>query len=148
MTDRSKASSEGARPPSGEAPTPGFTPLVVGMDALGALIVLGMMVVVNIDVFALILSIEALAIIILGGLGSIAGAILGAIFLTLLPEAIRIFFALFTDPGSSFYTTYVYEIRGVAYGVVIIAFLRLKPEGLIGLWRDFRKYWSNWPLAY
>lgn len=103
---------------------------------------------VNIDVFALILSIEALAIIILGGLGSIAGAILGAIFLTLLPEAIRIFFALFTDPGSSFYTTYVYEIRGVAYGVVIIAFLRLKPEGLIGLWRDFRKYWSNWPLAY
>ena len=26
--------------------------------------------------------------------------------------------------------------------------LRLKPEGLIGLWRDFRKYWSNWPLAY
>ena len=51
MTETSKASSEGARAPSGEAPTPGFTPLVVGMDALGALIVLGMMVVVNIDVF-------------------------------------------------------------------------------------------------
>lgn len=103
---------------------------------------------VNIDVFALILSIEALAILILGGLGSIAGAILGAIFLTLLPEAIRLFFQLFADTSSSFYTTYVYEIRGITYGVVIIAFLRLKPEGLIGLWRDIRKYWSNWPLAY
>jgi branched-chain amino acid transport system permease protein len=103
---------------------------------------------VNIDVFALILSIEALAILILGGLGSIAGAILGAIFLSLLPEAIRLFFTLFADPNSSFYTTYVYEIRGVTYGIVIIAFLRLKPEGLIGLWRDIRKYWSNWPLAY
>lgn len=103
---------------------------------------------VNIDVFALILSIEALAIIILGGLGSIAGAILGAIFLSLLPEAIRLFFETFSDTNSSFYTTYVYEIRGITYGVVIIAFLRLKPEGLIGLWRDIRKYWSNWPLAY
>jgi branched-chain amino acid transport system permease protein len=103
---------------------------------------------VNIDVFALILSIEALAVIILGGLGSIAGAILGAVFLSLLPEVIRLFFGLFTDPNSSFYTTYVYEIRGVTYGAAIILFLRLKPEGLIGLWRDSRKYWSNWPLAY
>ncbi len=103
---------------------------------------------VNIDVFALILSIEALAILILGGLGSIAGAILGAIFLTLLPEAIRIFVGLFADPNSSFYTSYVFEIRGITYGAVIILMLRLKPEGLIGLWRDARKYWSNWPLAY
>ncbi|MGO4838827.1 branched-chain amino acid ABC transporter permease, partial [Rhizobiaceae sp. 2RAB30] len=103
---------------------------------------------VNIDVFALILSIEALAIIILGGLGSIAGAILGAIFLSFLPEAIRLFFEAFADPNSTLYTTYVYEIRGIAYGIVIVAFLRLKPEGLIGLWRDIRKYWSNWPLAY
>ncbi len=103
---------------------------------------------VNIDVFSLILSIEALAIIILGGLGSIAGAVLGAIFLSLLPEAIRLFFEVFADPGSTLYTTYVYEIRGIAFGVVIVAFLRFKPDGLIGLWRDVRKYWSNWPLAY
>ena len=102
---------------------------------------------INIDVFALILSIEALAIII-GGLGSVAGAILGAVFLTLLPEAIRIFFNLILEPGSAFYSTYVYEIRGVAYGAVIVAFLRFKPDGLIGLWRDQKKFWSNWPLAY
>ena len=73
---------------------------------------------------------------------------MGAIFLTLLPEGIRIFFATFGDPNSSFYSTYVYEIRGVTYGVVIVAFLRFKPDGLIGLWRDTKKYWSNWPLAY
>jgi branched-chain amino acid transport system permease protein len=103
---------------------------------------------VNIDVFALILSIEALAIIILGGLGSIAGAVLGALFLSFLPEAIRLFFDAFADPGSNFYTSYVYEIRGMVYGVVIILFLRLKPDGLVGTWRDIRRYWSNWPLAY
>lgn len=102
---------------------------------------------VNVDVFGLILSIEALAMIILGGLGSIAGAILGAVFLTLLPEVIRIAFATFGDPSSTTYTTYVYEIRGIAYGAVIVAFLRFKPDGLIGLWRDVRKYWTNWPLA-
>jgi branched-chain amino acid transport system permease protein len=103
---------------------------------------------VNVDVFSLILSIEALAMIILGGLGSIAGAVLGAVFLTLLPEVIRIAFAIVSDPSSTTYTKYVFEIRGVAYGVVIVAFLRFKPDGLIGLWRDSRKYWSNWPLAY
>jgi branched-chain amino acid transport system permease protein len=103
---------------------------------------------INIDVFALILSIEALAIIILGGLGSIAGAVLGAIFLSFLPEAIRLFFEMFGNSESTLYTSYVYEIRGVAYGVVIVLFLRFKPEGLIGVWRDARKYWSNWPLAY
>jgi branched-chain amino acid transport system permease protein len=103
---------------------------------------------INVDVFALILSIEALAIIILGGLGSVAGAILGAIFLSMLPEALRIVFATVGDPNSTLYTDYVYEIRGVAYGVVIVLFLRFKPEGLIGIWRDARKFWSNWPLAY
>jgi branched-chain amino acid transport system permease protein len=103
---------------------------------------------VNIDVFALILSIEALAIIIFGGLGSIAGAVIGAVFLSFLPELIRILVSIFASEDSAFYTSYVFEIRGIAYGVVIVIFLRFKPEGLIGLWRDARKYWSNWPLAY
>jgi branched-chain amino acid transport system permease protein len=103
---------------------------------------------VNIDVFAFILSIEALAAIILGGLGSVAGAVLGATFLAFLPEGIRLLIGLFADPSSSFYTDYVYEIRGIAYGVVIVLFLRFKPDGLIGFWNDARKYWSHWPLAY
>ena len=44
---------------------------------------------VNIDVFALILSIEALAIIILGGLGSVAGAVLGAVFLSYCDQELK-----------------------------------------------------------
>lgn len=103
---------------------------------------------VNIDVFALILSIEALAILILGGLGSIAGAVLGAVFLSFLPEAIRLAFTTFGSTDSTLYTSYVFEIRGIVYGVVIVVFLRFVPDGLIGLWRDARKYWTNWPLAY
>jgi TRAP-type C4-dicarboxylate transport system permease small subunit len=51
VTKTVKPSSEGAHVSSEEPPTRGFTALVVGMDAVGALIVLGMVVIVNIDVF-------------------------------------------------------------------------------------------------
>lgn len=51
MTTSENTRTGGAPAPSEEPPTPGFTPFVVGMDALGALIVLGMMIIVNIDVF-------------------------------------------------------------------------------------------------
>jgi branched-chain amino acid transport system permease protein len=103
---------------------------------------------VNVDVFALILSIEALAVIILGGLGSTAGAVLGAIFLSFLPEALRLAFAALPAGVAARLGDNVYEIRGLAYGVVIVLVLRFKPDGLIGLWRDVRKYWGHWPLAY
>ena len=103
---------------------------------------------VNVDVFALVLSIEALAIIILGGLGSVAGAVLGAVFLSFLPEALRLGFAALPESVSARMGDNIYEIRGLAYGVVIVLVLRFKPDGLIGMWRDARKYWSHWPLAY
>jgi branched-chain amino acid transport system permease protein len=101
---------------------------------------------INIDVFSLLLSIEALAMIIFGGLGSVAGAILGAAFLVLLPELIREAFALFGGDQQAF-SQYVFQIRALAYGVVIVFFLRFEPHGIMGLWRDTRKYWLNWPLA-
>lgn len=103
---------------------------------------------VNVDVFALLLSIEALAAIILGGLGSIAGAIMGAAFLSFLPEALRLAFAALPAAAAEPLGGNVYEIRGLAYGVVIVLVLRFKPDGLIGVWRDARKYWSQWPLSY
>ena len=101
---------------------------------------------VNVDVFNLLLSIEALAMIIFGGLGSVAGAILGAAFLVLLPEVIREVFA-FAGGGTQAFSQYVFQVRALAYGVVIVFFLRFEPHGLMGLWRDTKKYWLNWPLA-
>jgi branched-chain amino acid transport system permease protein len=102
---------------------------------------------VNIDVFNLLLSIEALAMIIFGGLGSVAGAILGSACLILLPELIREAFNLMGGSASATFSQYVFQIRAIAYGVVIVFFLRFEPHGLMGLWRDVRKYWLNWPLA-
>lgn len=98
------------------------------------------------DVFGLTLSIEALAMILVGGAGSVAGAALGAIFIVLLPEAARFALdSLGSGLGFSF-STYVYEIRGILTGIIIIAMLRIEPDGLMGVWRKSRRYWTQWPL--
>lgn len=103
---------------------------------------------INVDSFALLVSIEALAMIIVGGLGSIAGGILGTIFMSLLPEFTRWAFDTFAGGLTEVFSTRALEVRGLIYGIVIIAVLRLQPEGLIGLWRDASRMWSNWPFRY
>lgn len=103
---------------------------------------------INVDVYGLLLSIEALAMIILGGLGSVRGAILGAAFLTLLPEAIRLVFDAFGSGAQQLFSNYVFQIRELFYGLVIVLVLRFEPGGLAGIWRNSKKYWSNWPLSY
>ena len=64
---------------------------------------------------AIILSIEALAFLILGGLGSIAGAILGAVFLSFLPEAIRLVMTLFGGSNPTSSGANLFEIRGMSW---------------------------------
>jgi branched-chain amino acid transport system permease protein len=64
--------------------------------------------------FQLIISINILALIIVGGMGSLPGVVLGATVLIGLPEMLREF-------G---------EFRYLFYGLAIIAVMRLKPEGL------------------
>lgn len=103
---------------------------------------------VSVEGFPFLLSIEALAILIVGGLGSALGAMLGTIFIVLLPEAIRIVFGLFGGPLDSLLSTGVHEVKSIAYGVVIVLALRFEPRGLVGVWRDAKRLWTNWPLKY
>jgi branched-chain amino acid transport system permease protein len=102
---------------------------------------------INVDLFSLLISIEALAMIIVGGLGSVAGAILGAVFIVLLPEAVRALTDLLPAALTGMLSTYVYEVRGLLTGLAIIVMLRIEPHGLIGLWRHARRYWTHWPLS-
>jgi branched-chain amino acid transport system permease protein len=103
---------------------------------------------INVDSFGLLLSIEALGIIIVGGLGSVAGAVIGTVFMTLLPEGIRILFDLLGAGLQEIFSTRALELRGLIYGAVIILVLRFQPEGLIGIWREVRRIWTNWPFRY
>jgi branched-chain amino acid transport system permease protein len=103
---------------------------------------------VSVESFPFLLSIEALAIIIVGGIGSVLGAVFGTIFVLTLPE---LFSALMSGAGgrlSDLMTTSAHEIKSVLYGLAIIAFLRFDPRGLRGIWHDIRHAWVFWPLRY
>jgi branched-chain amino acid transport system permease protein len=104
----------------------------------------------NYEQFQLTVSIDYLAMIIIGGLGSVLGSIFGAIFVTLLPIAIRIFME---DVGSLFFTqaemaNVISGLRLGVFGGLIIFFLIVEPEGLNRLWRNIRSYFRVWPFSY
>jgi len=102
---------------------------------------------VNVDLFNILLSIEALAMIIVGGLGSLSGALLGAVFIVLLPEFARTVTNLLPTHLSAAFSTHIYDVRGLLTGLAIIMTLRFEPLGLIGVWRRVSRYWLHWPLS-
>jgi branched-chain amino acid transport system permease protein len=104
----------------------------------------------NYEQFQIGVSIDYLAMIIIGGLGSVLGSIFGAIFITLLPIVIRYvmeaFGGVFFAPQTVLNLTS--NLRLMLFGVLIIAFLIVEPEGLNRLWRNIRSYFRVWPFAY
>ena len=93
------------------------------------------------DQFNILQSIDLLLMIVIGGLGSVHGAFLGAIFLISMPQAI----AMLKDylpatvgqaPG----------LQGLVYGVVLIAFVLFEPMGLYGRWLKMRTYLQLFPF--
>jgi branched-chain amino acid transport system permease protein len=103
---------------------------------------------VSVEGFPFLLSIEALAILIVGGLGSALGAVLGTVLIVLLPEATRLVFSLFSTHLDAMFTTGAQELKSMLYGLVIILFLRFQPRGLVGAWHDIKRAWVHWPLRY
>jgi branched-chain amino acid transport system permease protein len=95
--------------------------------------------------FTLQLSIFYLAAIIVGGLGSILGSVLGAAFMTLIPEVLRGAVAL-VAPVYPQAAVLVAPLREVVFGVLIIAFLILEPHGLAEIWRRIRRFFFLWPF--
>jgi branched-chain amino acid transport system permease protein len=89
---------------------------------------------VSIDAFSLYLTVQYVAMIIIGGMGSIPGALLGAAFVILFPYAIE---ALASYLPERFSNT-VFALDYAAFGLVMILFLLLEPAGLVGLWRRLR----------
>jgi branched-chain amino acid transport system permease protein len=104
----------------------------------------------NYEQFQLIVSIDYLAMIIIGGLGSVLGSIFGAIFVTLLPIVLRI---LLEFGGSFIFSeaelaNVISGTRLAVFGGLIIFFLIVEPEGLNRLWRNIRSYFRVWPFSY
>jgi branched-chain amino acid transport system permease protein len=106
--------------------------------------------VANYEQFQIGVSIDYLAMIIIGGLGSVLGSVFGAIFVTLLPIVIR--WGVEAFGGALFSAQTVLNIipnlRLMLFGALIIVFLIVEPEGLNRLWRNVRNYFRVWPFAY
>ena len=101
---------------------------------------------VSVEAFDLFLSIQYVAMIIIGGMGSLLGALLGAGFVTLFPYAIEFLLGLL--PNAQKLAGDIFAVNYAAFGVVMILFLLLEPLGLVGIWRRAQNYFLLWPFKY
>lgn len=106
---------------------------------------------VSLSDWTLALSISYIAMIIVGGVSTIYGSVLGATVITAIPRLIERYSAsipgLQTGPTDSGFIS-VASLNLVIYGVLIVAFLVLEPRGLAALWGRLKAYAKTWPFPY
>jgi branched-chain amino acid transport system permease protein len=102
------------------------------------------------DQWNLLLSIQFIAIIIVGGVGTVFGSLLGALFIAGAPLMIENYSS--SIPLVSFLTKQadlsVATLNQLLFGLVIILFLILEPRGVAGLWFRAKSYFKAWPFSY
>ena len=125
--------------------------------------------------FDLFLSVEFIAILLIGGAGTVSGTLAGTFFVILFPEMIEQVteflreqeagiggavsdFLLTEGPGdfgpistanvSPGWALGIFDWNIVLFGVLIVVFLIFEPLGLIGIWLKIRNYWKGWPFSY
>jgi branched-chain amino acid transport system permease protein len=97
--------------------------------------------------FGIGLSISYLAMIIIGGMGSVLGSIFGAVFITCLPEVLN----MLAGHGGNIFpnlSMYLLALREGIFGLILVLFLIFEPEGLVHRWRLLKAYWKLYPFAY
>ncbi|GIH27380.1 branched-chain amino acid ABC transporter permease [Acrocarpospora phusangensis] len=99
--------------------------------------------------FSLLLSVQYIAMVLIGGVATVSGSIAGALFITLLSPVTRELPALLPFiSADTTQTPNVFQVETVLYGLLIIVFLVFEPRGLYGLWLRVRTYWKSWPFSY
>ena len=99
------------------------------------------------ELFTMWLSIQFLAMCIIGGLGHVLGGIFGAIFMVVLPELLRIPSEALTGIFPQMFEIFGTMKDGV-FGLIIILFLVFEPDGLAARWHTIRAYFKLWPFSY
>jgi len=102
--------------------------------------------------FNLLLSIEYIAMILIGGVATVSGSIMGAFFITFLPRIVKwlasfwIFGFISDSPTGGFVN--LAQMEQILFGGLIIMFLIFEPLGMYGIWIRVRNYWKAWPFSY
>lgn len=102
--------------------------------------------VVTAEAYTIDLAVTYLAMVIVGGTGSVLGAIFGAIFITLLPYGIDFLFEF--APSSWRFGGRIFGVQHGMIGIFIILFLIFEPKGLVEIWRRIETYFERWPFRY
>ena len=129
------------------------------------------------ETWDLVLSVEFIAILLIGGAGTTAGVLIGTLFVVMSPRFVEEiagwmggqadegnFFSniwdvfISTAPGDfGFVSTAdvapgfplpVNALDSVIYGALVVLFLLFEPLGLYGIWIKIRNYWKGWPFSY
>ena len=103
--------------------------------------------VVTPDHFPFILSIQYLAMIIVGGLGSVLGSIFGAVFITLTPELLNYLSEIVKMYAPGHEEIFV-PMKEVVFGLLIVLFLIFEPRGLAEIWNRIKNFFRLWPFSY
>lgn len=96
---------------------------------------------INPESFTLLVSIEFLAMIIIGGLGSIHGAVFGAIFFIMLPQLI-----VLTKDYMPHFLKEQTGLESGLFGLMIVLFILFEPMGIYGRWLKIKFYFETFPL--
>lgn len=129
------------------------------------------------ETWDLFLSVEFVAIILIGGAGTVSGALMGSAFVIVLPRLVQDFTGwlsgvirsgdglvastadlvvavsaddfgiVHTLPGAGPGLS-VFQLNQVLFGLLIIGFMIFEPWGLYGIWLRIRNYWKGWPFTY
>lgn len=101
------------------------------------------------ETWNLFLSIDFLAVVVIGGIATISGTLIGACFVVLLPRALEElthFIPWITVSSGGLLN--VFQLQTIIFGLLIILFITLEPRGLFGLWVRVRNYFKAWPFSY
>jgi branched-chain amino acid transport system permease protein len=100
----------------------------------------------------LLLSVEYIAMVLIGGVATISGSIMGAVFIVFLPRIVEELAATgllaFIGEGVGEGLFDVSQFSRVLFGVFVVGFLIFEPLGLYGIWIRVRNYWKAFPFSY
>jgi branched-chain amino acid transport system permease protein len=97
--------------------------------------------------FPITIAIDQLGMIIIGGLGTVLGSVFGAVFVTLLPELLRLATGALSDTFPRLVGLFA-PLKTGLFGLAIVLFLVFEPDGMAARWHKIRTYWKLYPFSY
>ncbi|MGD9022629.1 MAG: branched-chain amino acid ABC transporter permease [Deltaproteobacteria bacterium] len=92
-------------------------------------------------------SLWLVGVILIGGVGSLHGAIFGSIFMVVVMEGLQLAVMPLADTYPKLLMDFLF-IKEAAFGLAICAFLIFEPNGLAYRWWQIKNYFNLWPFSY